>query len=878
MKTIGFFVGCALAAALVTSALNTPASVAEDGFTLARAVPNDVFFYVAERHNPEREFLERYWGEVFEALSQSGVGNDLLELIGSLFGAEQKAEFDRLKERASQLLAGVDWKQLAGKEMVFAERLPPPTILPGRGVIMMPHMVWLLRGSGEGAAQNFEGLAAILDGMVDEINKALGTDALVVGRTTRMGAKVASVDLLAVAPGAPALPLSVALRDDVVIIALREHLLSDVLGLMNGSSPKNSIGDDARFNAAFAKLPKAENSMVFIDVQALLKPIPAAVDTVLGVIGAPGDVYRRTGTSAEAGKLNARALSAYRHGDVKQALALTKQAHDAGPEDSIVLFNLACFNALLGNTDEALAWLEKAIEGGFYAPGKIASDTDLQSLRGDPKYEAALARAAELAAKFRTKDIVINGAKTGEAFRLLLQIHQAYQEKDYEQGLKLSEQAYAVAPRHSRVLYSLACFHALLGHDDQALDFLGQAVNGGFYCPRHISKDPDWEKLRTHEQFQAALEQARKKAADLATRRAGAKLTLAKRLLDRLMEAVGTLDYSAAVETTDGYAVWAESITVLVPDSKDRPIYPVFAKHQQLTDFDRYLPQETLSFSVSGGPDLGELYKFLEDSFRGGGPLGEELLAKWAGLQKQFDVDVRKDIVDWIDGDFISVTLADGGGSVWLIKVTDEQVAREKVAAAIEFCSTKLTEVVAKKPMLAGLAMLGVRTSPVEHEQLEGFQNLHFTMSPQPAVWSAVDGYLILGTSADAVALCLATARGDHPSIRDNARAMSEAIVPAGPFASVSLTDRRSLGEELATGLGFASMVSGMIGAFVPEPKVRPVLTKISGMLGKLAPVVRKIDFYKSGATHTTFDGQVWRCRGVTHYVSPAERAAKGAE
>ena len=878
MKTIGFFVGCALAAALVTSALNTPASVAEDGFTLARAVPNDVFFYVAERHNPEREFLERYWGEVFEALSQSGVDKDLLELIGSLFGAEQKAEFDRLKERASQLLAGVDWKQLAGKEMVFAEQLHPPTILPGRGVIMMPHMVWLLRGSGEGAAQNFEGLAAILDGMVDEINKALGTDALVVGRTTRMGAKVASVDLLAVAPGAPALPLSVALRDDVVIIALREHLLSDVLGLMNGSSPKNSLGDDARFNAAFAKLPKAENNMVFFDMQALLKPIPAAVDTLIGVIGAPSDVYRRTGMSAEANKLNARALSAYRHGDVKQALALTKQAHDAGPEDSIVLFNLACFNALLGNTDEALAWLEKAVEGGFYAPGKIANDADLQNLRGKPKYEAALARAAELAAKFRTKDIVINGAKTGEAFRLLLQAHQAYQEKDYEQGLRLSEQAYAVAPKHSRVLYSLACFHALLGHDDKALDFLGQAVNGGFYCPRHISKDPDWEKLRTHEQFQAALEQARKQAADLATKRAGGKLTLAKRLLDRLMEAVGTLDYSATVETTDGYAVWAESITVLVPDAKDRPIYPVFAKHQQLTDFDRYLPQETVSFSVSGGPDLGELYKFLEDSFRGGGPLGEELLAKWAGLQKQFDVDVRKDIVDWIGGDFISVTLADGGGTVWLIKVTDEQVAREKVAAAIEFCSTKLTEIVAKKPMLAGLAMLRVRTSPVEHEQLEGFQNLHFTMSPQPAVWGAVDGYLILGTSADAVALCLATARGDHPGIRDNARAMSEAIVPAGPFASVSLTDRRNLGDDLAAGLGVASVVSGMIGAFVPEPKVRPVLTKISGMLGKLAPVVRKIDFYKSGATHTTFDGQVWRSRGVTHYVSPAERVAKGTE
>lgn len=210
---------------------------------------------------------------------------------------------------------------------------------------------------------------------------------------------------------------------------------------------------------------------------------------------------------------------------------------------------------------------------------------------------------------------------------------------------------------------------------------------------------------------------------------------------------------------------------------------------------------------------------------------------------------------------------------MWLLKVTDEQVARERVAAAIEFFSTKLAELAAQKPVLATLAMLGVRTSPVRHEQLEGFENLHFAMSPQPVgVWGVADGYLVFSSSADAAALCLATARGEHPNIRSNPRAMSEALVPDGPFTSVALTDQRGLGEELATGLGIASMVSGMMGSFVPEPEVRPVLAKISGMLTKLTPVVRKIDFYKSTATCTTFDGRIWHTRAVTHYFSPTER------
>ena len=288
------------------------------------------------------------------------------------------------------------------------------------------------------------------------------------------------------------------------------------------------------------------------------------------------------------------------------------------------------------------------------------------------------------------------------------------------------------------------------------------------------------------------------------------------------------------------------------------------------------MPREAVSFSVSGGFDIGELYKFLEDSFRLFGPKGEELLAKWGEIQKKLGVDVQKDVVGWIDGGFISVTLADGRGSVWLFKVTNEQVAREKVGAAVDFFSTKLMEAVAKNPELAAIAMLSVQTSPAEHEQLEGFQNLHFAMSPQPAVWGVAEGYLIFGSSADAAALCLATARGDHPSIRDNARAMSEALVPTGPFASVALTDRRNLGEELAVGMGVGSMVCGMLGAIVPEPQARSAISKISGMLAKLTPVVRKIDFYKSSASHTTFDGQTWRSRGVTHYFSPTERATRG--
>ncbi|MBP7746310.1 MAG: hypothetical protein KA383_09255 [Phycisphaerae bacterium] len=872
MNLIAHYWGGVLISTLLTVIPAPPAESNRAEFTLAGYVPNDVFLFVAGRHNPERDFLDRYWDEVFTALRQSGVGTDLLELLGTLFQGDQKAEFMRLKDRATQLLAGVDWEQLAGKEMVFAERLAQPLKIGGQGVAVMPQMVWLLRGTPEGAAQNFTGLEAILGAIVEEINRLSGAEALALERGQRHGASVTTMSLTAWASEVPAAPAALALRDDIIIIAVGEPLLDDVLELINKSGSKTAVGADPRFKAAFAKLPQAEDSMTFFDMQALATSMQTMMEGVFSVAGAPKDLPLDWSMEPKASALTSQAIQAYRQRDYAQALACTQKAYEISPKSPIILYNLACFSALNGKPTEALDWLEQAVNAGFYAPTKISTDSDLESLRDEPRYKAALARAGELADEYRAEDVIENSAKTGEAYQLHLQAWQAYEQKEYEQGLKLAEQAFAVAPQDSRVLYDLACFHALLGHTSTALDYLEKAVAGGFYCPRHIAKDPDLESLRGSERFAAALANARKQAAARGARSATDELSVVRHFLDRVTSTMRIMDYAATVERTEGYATHMESLAVLVSDARKNPFYAVLGQRPPVTDCTHYLPEETASFSVSSGVDCGALYRFLEDSVRAAGPVGEEMLQKWAEIQKQIGVDVQRDVVAWLDGQFISVTLDGERGSVWLVKVKDEETARSKVGAALGFLSTQLSDAIAKQPALAGLAMLAIHTSEIEDPRLTGFQNIHSSFSPQPAVWGVQDGYLMFGSSADAVALCLATARGEHPNVRKNARVMSEALLPDGPVDSVSLADQRGLGEEIAKGIGIVSMVSGMMGAFIPEPSVRPVITRLAGILAKLTPVVRKINFFKSTASETTFDGLAWRTRTVTHYFSPAER------
>jgi len=75
-------------------------------------------------------------------------------------------------------------------------------------------------------------------------------------------------------------------------------------------------------------------------------------------------------------------------GERDRALEWAKRAHAIDPEDSAVLYNVACVFALAGLTDDALACLDKAVQNGFGHREWFDNDSDLASLRDDPRFQA----------------------------------------------------------------------------------------------------------------------------------------------------------------------------------------------------------------------------------------------------------------------------------------------------------------------------------------------------------------------------------------------------------------------------------------------------------------------------------------------------------
>ena len=741
--------------ALLAITLLAPNALAKERSRLVNAVPSDVFLCVSGQHNPERAFLDDYWGGVFDALKQSDVGPDLMALVGSLMGEKQVAEVQRLRTLATQLLDGVDWKALGGGEIVFAERLNSPLQIGTNLSISPPDMVFLARGVDKSAASNYDGLVTILKTMAAEINQAAGEEALAVETKENRGAKIAGMNLLKAVKDAPSLALAVILRDDVIAITFGDRMQTDVLDLMEGSGSAQPLAATSRYQGAFTGLPKAEDNQTFFDVQALLRFYRDMVDVAIDEVGAkPEDTIVNAYGNKKANEIAERGVEAYRQQDFAQALELTKQAHEIAPTDSRLMYNLACFSALTDKEEEALTWLDKAVDAGFRAPEQIAHDSDLLSLQGHARFEAAVARAKKHAA---------------------------------DKGLQNAKM---------------------------------------------------WKGLAT-----------------------------------RLLDAPGMVDYVASVEYTDGYAAYTDQIVALVPGAADKPLYSVFGKRTPIAEFDRFLPEETVSFSIDSGIDLEALYSFVIETLASMGEKGTELLAQWDGVQDRTGFNLRRDLLSWIDGQTISVEMAgpNGAGSVLMIKVNDAETASARLASSLTSLSKGLHDLAQKNPMLA---MLSLRTEPSTDGQLAGFHNVFIGMSPEPAVCGVTKGYLFLSSSADAVKTCLATAAGEHPNVTKNEQLMSELLVPNGPFRSLSLADKRSLGDNIAKGIGLASMMGGGMMMAIPDPEARQVLVKVLGMVSKLGPIARKIDFYKSTSSCTTFDSKGWHSRSVTNYRTPAERVA----
>ncbi|WP_254507306.1 tetratricopeptide repeat protein [Anatilimnocola floriformis] len=109
-------------------------------------------------------------------------------------------------------------------------------------------------------------------------------------------------------------------------------------------------------------------------------------------------VFQKPQRVIAAGNLMAAGAQAGQQKKYAEGEAITARAQQIAPFFPLTSYNLACFQALQGKKQDALANLEKAILAGFGNVAHMQQDEDLASLRDDPKFAKLVETASKLVA------------------------------------------------------------------------------------------------------------------------------------------------------------------------------------------------------------------------------------------------------------------------------------------------------------------------------------------------------------------------------------------------------------------------------------------------------------------------------------------------
>ena len=79
-------------------------------------------------------------------------------------------------------------------------------------------------------------------------------------------------------------------------------------------------------------------------------------------------------------------------GEVDKGLEWAKRAVGMGPDDPMLLYNVACIFSMANRVDEALGYIEAAVAHGMRLRGWLEHDSNLDNIRDTPRFQAVMAK------------------------------------------------------------------------------------------------------------------------------------------------------------------------------------------------------------------------------------------------------------------------------------------------------------------------------------------------------------------------------------------------------------------------------------------------------------------------------------------------------
>jgi tetratricopeptide (TPR) repeat protein len=252
-----------------------------------------------------------------------------------------------------------------------------------------------------------------------------------------------------------------------------------------------------------------------------------------GAVDRYEDLLAQDSTDGRAWYQVGSALLAMR--DFDRSIDALERATEQLQSDSDALYNTACAYSLRGDTARALDYLERAVLAGFDSDERFRNDADLSEIRKTPRFDEIerLADALSLD-RFRSgwgdwgsaysarrwepavvelSEFVKEHPEIGRGWSNLgWALHHSRRHAEAREAfLKQKELGY----RPDLAAYNIGCTYAMEDQSDQALDWLGQALDIGPIPVGQLTHDDDLNSLHDDPRFEQLLERAVEDEEDL---------------------------------------------------------------------------------------------------------------------------------------------------------------------------------------------------------------------------------------------------------------------------------------------------------------------------------------------------------------------------
>jgi tetratricopeptide (TPR) repeat protein len=143
------------------------------------------------------------------------------------------------------------------------------------------------------------------------------------------------------------------------------------------------VDGHATFTVDGEEIDAPAGTLVFVDDPSLKRTAVARDPdtTILTAGGKPGEAY-----APLAWEENAEIIPLFAREEYAQAKERLEEALERHPDAGGLLYNLACAESRLGETDAALAHLERAIQSWPGFREAAAGDPDFEAIRDDPRF------------------------------------------------------------------------------------------------------------------------------------------------------------------------------------------------------------------------------------------------------------------------------------------------------------------------------------------------------------------------------------------------------------------------------------------------------------------------------------------------------------